>query len=153
MKPVGCAFIPTRPESCTAKGQENRRLPGNVIRLPWVYLPASADPNTAVSRKALKAMNAKIQSWRLHTRIQHTLESLAAAINPAIQGWIAYYGRFNRAELHALFATLEKRLARWKYKRMRRNGRRCWAFLRKMRKCSPGLFAHWQALYTGRMAQ
>lgn len=112
--------------------------------------------NPAVSRKALKAMNAKIRSWRLHTRIQHTLESLAAAINPVIQGWMAYYGRFNRAELHTLFAVLERRLARWarwKYKRMRRHRGRSWAFLRTMRQRMPGLFVHWQALYTGRMAQ
>ena len=112
--------------------------------------------NPAVSRKSLKAMNAKIRSWRLYTRIQHSLESLAAAINPVVRGWIAYYGRFNHAELFSLFATLERRLARWarwKYKRLRRNNRRCWAFLSKMRERSPRLFAHWQALYTGRMTQ
>lgn len=112
--------------------------------------------NPAVSRKALKAMNAKIRSWRLHTRVQHTLESLAAAINPVIRGWIAYYGQFNRAELFGLFAGLERRLARWvrrKYKRMRRNGKRTWTFLAKMRKRSPHLFAHWQVTYTGRMTQ
>lgn len=112
--------------------------------------------NPAVSRKAIKAMNAKIRTWRLHTRIQHTLESLAAAINPVIRGWIAYYGRFNRAQLFVVLTRLEHRLFRWvrrKYKRMRRNERRAWAFLRRMRKQMPGLFAHWPTLYTGRMAQ
>lgn len=107
--------------------------------------------NPAVSRKALKAMSAKMRGWTLHKRIQATLESLAAMINPVIRGWIAYFGRFNRAELHALFARLEARLARWarwKYKRMRRSPRRAWEFLRRMRERTPWLFAHWQALYT-----
>src|SRR5699024_2124285 len=59
--------------------------------------------NPAVSRKALKAMNMRIRSWQLHRRTQHTLESLAAAINPVVRGWLAYYGRFSRAELYVLF--------------------------------------------------
>lgn len=109
--------------------------------------------NPAVSRKALKAMNEQIRSWQLHRRVQHTLESLADKINPVLRGWIAYYGRFNRAELGGLFRGLEVRLARWarqKYKAMRRNREKSWDFMRTMRQRSPGLFSHWQVMYTGR---
>lgn len=109
--------------------------------------------NPAVSRKAIKAMNAEIRSWQLHRRVQHTLESLAADINPVVQGWIAYYGRFTRAELGSVFAGLERRLARWarqKYKSMRRNRQRSWDFMRTMRQKFSGLFAHWRFWYSGR---
>ena len=109
--------------------------------------------NPAVSRKALKAMGTKIRSWRLHRRVGQTLQAIASDINPTLRGWIAYYGRFNAAEMLNVFRHLEQRLARWarqKYKGMRRNRTKSWAFLRTMREGTPGLFEHWRALYTGR---
>jgi len=109
--------------------------------------------NPAVSRKALKAMGTTIRSWKLHRRVRLTLASLAGEMNSTLRGWIAYYGRFNIAEMHNVFRHLEQRLARWarqKYKSMRRNRTKSWAFLRTMRERTPGLFEHWRILYTGR---
>ena len=112
--------------------------------------------NPAVSKKSLKAMNATVRGWCLHRRVRSTLETLADAINPVVRGWLHYYGQYNGAVLHRLFAQLELRLARWvrwKYKRLRRSPRRSYEFLRGIRMAQPGLFVHWQALYTGRLAR
>ena len=109
--------------------------------------------NPAVSRKALKAIGDQIRSWKLHRKVQHTLEELAREINPVLRGWIDYYGRFNHAELDLLFKRLEERLALWvrrKYKSVRRNRKKSWDILLSVRQRMPRLFAHWRLLYTGR---
>ena len=112
--------------------------------------------NPAVSQKSLKAMSATVRSWRLHLRMHWTLEQMAEAINPVVRGWLRYYGHYNVGRLHRLFAQLEVRLARWfrrKYKSLGRSLRKAYALLRKIRGARPQLFAHWQSLYTGRMAR
>lgn len=109
--------------------------------------------NPAVRSKALKAMGDQIRSWKLHRKVQHTLEGLAREINPVLRGWIDYYGRFNPAELGLLFKRLEERLASWmrrKYKGIRRNRKKSWEALLSFRQRMPSLFAHWRLLYTGR---
>jgi RNA-directed DNA polymerase len=53
-----------------------------------------------VSKDAVKKMNERVKSWRLHTLTGHTIEEIASAINPVIRGWMQYYGAFYRTELH-----------------------------------------------------
>ena len=108
--------------------------------------------NPAVSKKALKSMNDKVRSWRLTARTRENLHELAAAINPVVRGWVQYYGRYNRAEMFNLLVRLDLRLSRWarhKYRRLRGHKRRSWNWLTRIRRSCPGLFVHWQVLYTG----
>jgi RNA-directed DNA polymerase len=112
--------------------------------------------NPAVSGKSLKAMNATVRAWCLHRRTGSTLEQLAAAINPVLRGWLAYYGRFNVGEFLAVFHCLERRLVRWacrRYKALRRSLRSSVRFIRRIRMTAPTLFVHWQALYGGSVAR
>lgn len=111
--------------------------------------------NPAVSRQALKAMNAQVRRWRINTQHQRTLPELAAWINPVVRGWVAYYGRFCRSALYRFLTRLNLRLIRWagrKYRRFRRGTRRARAWLDRIRSASPDLFVHWQVLPAGRMA-
>ena len=50
----------------------------------------------AISADALKRISRVVRHWRLHRRIYHTWEELAAGINPIVAGWMQYYGRFYR---------------------------------------------------------
>jgi group II intron reverse transcriptase/maturase len=109
--------------------------------------------NPAVSSKSIKAMTAELRGWSLHCRTGTTLEQLAAAINPVLRGWLAYYGRFNVGQFLVVFTRIEQRLARWacrKYKGLRRSLRRSFRFIRRIRLANPALFVHWRALYSAR---
>ncbi|WP_265101268.1 group II intron maturase-specific domain-containing protein [Magnetococcus marinus] len=57
----------------------------------------------AISRKASKSLRQTIRrEWKLQARSQHSIEELARRLNPVITGWINYYGRFCRSEMHSV---------------------------------------------------
>lgn len=102
----------------------------------------------AVSRKALKAMRRKI---KVHPMIMgcfsESIEDLARAINPIIQGWINYYGRFRKSSLAAIYDYINSKLIKWarrKYKHLQRRKWRAGKWLRELFLHSPELFAHWR---------
>jgi group II intron reverse transcriptase/maturase len=100
----------------------------------------------AISPEALKKISGEVRRWRIHTRTRHDLDELAERINPIVRGWISYYGRFYRSQLHALLQRINGYLVRW----ARRKYRRLHAF-KRVRKWwlgmidrQPELFTHWQ---------
>jgi group II intron reverse transcriptase/maturase len=100
----------------------------------------------AISPKAANAIRQTVRRWRLHC--WHTVElvDVARDINPVLQGWVNYYGRFHRSALYAVFDTLDQYLVRWmrrKYKRLKYKVRRAGELLGAFRRQHPGLFAHW----------
>jgi len=40
--------------------------------------------------------------WRINRRSDETITDLARFINPIVQGWINYYGRFYKSRLYPL---------------------------------------------------
>ena len=56
----------------------------------------------AVSKIALKAMRLKIRKLRVRMATELSIDQLAKWLNPIIQGWIGYYGRFTRSALYAM---------------------------------------------------
>lgn len=102
----------------------------------------------AVSGKALKAMRQKIKA---HPMIKgcfsECIEDLAKAINPMIQGWINYYGRFCRSSMSTIFDYINGKLMKWirrKHKPLLRRKKRSGQWLRELYRRSPRLFAHWK---------
>jgi RNA-directed DNA polymerase len=102
----------------------------------------------AVSRKALKAMRQKI---KLHPLIKGyfslSIEELAKAINPVIQGWINYYGKFRKSSMSAIYDYINGKLINWarrKFKNLQRRKWRAGKWLRKLYLQNPALFAHWR---------
>jgi RNA-directed DNA polymerase len=99
----------------------------------------------AVSPEALKKMSRQVRRWRIHTRTRHTLDELAAAINPIVAGWMNYYGRFYRSQMYPLLQRINTYLMRWagkKYKRLR-SYNRFKAWWSGVIEREPRLFAHW----------
>jgi RNA-directed DNA polymerase len=101
----------------------------------------------AVGDDAKKTIGREIRSWRLNRRSDQALKDLARMINPIVQGWINYYGRFYKSLLYPLFHRLNEHLARWasrKYKRLHHHHARAVHWLRSVAGRDPTLFAHWR---------
>jgi RNA-directed DNA polymerase len=100
----------------------------------------------AMSAKAKKAKGQQIRAWHLKRRSDKDLSGLAEDINPQVRGWIGYYGAFYRSELYSLAQRIDQHLVRWamhKFKRLRNQPRKAWAWLASVRQRVPKLFAHW----------
>jgi len=109
----------------------------------------------AVSRDAQKAMRARIRKTRRRSRTELTLQEIAAQLNPVLSGWLAYYGRYYRPALYAVWRHINKTLVRWamrKYKSLRFSKTRAIAFLERCMRQSPGLFVHWREGMKGAFA-
>lgn len=102
----------------------------------------------AVSRKALTAMRRKIKDHPLvKGGFSQSMEEIANAINPIVQGWINYYGQFSRSSMFAVYNYINGKLMKWarrKYKHLERRKKRSDQWLRDLYLQNPGLFAHWR---------
>lgn len=106
----------------------------------------------AVSNGALKSMRAVIRKSNLRNRVDRSIEDIARDFNPVLQGWINYYGRFNRSALYPFLRYFNHALRDWvvnKHKRFRGKKTRAGQYLERMAKTNPGLFAHWRYGMTG----
>ncbi len=76
-----------------------------------------------------------------------SIEELARVINPIIQGWIAYYGRFRKSAMSAIYSYINDKLLNWirrKFKPLKRRKWRAGQWLRELYRQNPTLFAHWR---------
>ena len=109
----------------------------------------------AVSKGALKAMGLKIRKLRVRMRSELNIEQLARWLNPLINGWIAYYGRFSRSGLYPMCRQVNKTLVRWarrKYKKFRYRKSKAMLFVQGIARQNPTLFSHWRAGMVGEFA-
>jgi RNA-directed DNA polymerase len=102
----------------------------------------------AVSQKSLKAMRSRI---KLHPVIKgcysESIEKCARILNPIIQGWINYYGRFRKSSLSSIFRYINDKLTRWvmrKFKSLQRRIARAGNWLKNLYLQNNDLFAHWK---------
>ena len=101
----------------------------------------------AISAKAAQAIRTEVRSWKLQQRSDKAIEDLSRMFNPIVRGWLMYYGRYYRSALYSPIRQLDRDLTLWaaqKYKKLRRRLRRASHWLARLRKRTPGLFAHWQ---------
>jgi len=49
----------------------------------------------AINPRSAKKIRQQARRWRLHLRTSQSLDDIARAINPAIRGWVNYYGANN----------------------------------------------------------
>jgi RNA-directed DNA polymerase len=102
----------------------------------------------AISAKSGKAIRATIRAWRLaSTRNNQSLEDLAQLINPVVQGWMNYYGRYYRSKCVLVLRHVNLALAAWarrKYKRFKRRERESTHWLGRIARRDPNLFVLWR---------
>jgi RNA-directed DNA polymerase len=102
----------------------------------------------AISTRAAKAIRQTIREWRMaSTRNNQRLEDLARLTNPAVRGWMNYYGRFYRSKCVQVLRHLNVALAAWarrKYKRFRRRERASVHWLGRIARRDPKLFVLWE---------
>ncbi|WP_338672688.1 group II intron maturase-specific domain-containing protein [Streptomyces sp. SCSIO 30461] len=118
--------------------------PGSEVSTTRGQVPTSFEP--AISKEALKRISAEVRSWRLHTRSDLSFVELARRINPAVRGWMQYFGRFYRSALNPLLMRINAYLVRWfrqKYKKLaalRKALQKMWEIADRY----PRMFAHWR---------
>lgn len=111
-------------------------------RKPFVgFLPAISD-------KASKQIRRTIRDWRLKAwGTSLRLTDVAERLNPAVRGWVAYYGRFYRSKcLDVLGHHLTETLVRWvmrRYKRFRCKWGKAYCWLAAVADRNSTLFYHW----------
>lgn len=93
-------------------------------------------------------MRATTRKFNWRNRTDLSLNDIAKRYNPVLNGWLHYYGRYQRSAMYPVWRHFNKTLIAWavrKYKRLR--NRKVWAskFLEKISKKQPYLFAHWRA--------
>lgn len=101
----------------------------------------------AISKKARKGIMDKIRESKQLQQTQGKLSDIARELNPRLQGWINYYGKFCKSKLDQTLAMVDIRIARWarrKYKKLYGNIVAAIAWVKKIRKSTPHLFAHWK---------
>lgn len=104
------------------------------------YLPS-------ISQKSKKKICDKIRSWKIVKWYQHSLRRVAEEINPTVQGWIVYYGKFYMSNLKSFLQHLNRVLAKWvtrKFKRFRKKSSRAFYWLGDIAARDRSLFRHWQ---------
>ena len=101
----------------------------------------------AISTKSKQKIRDRIKGWKLARAWNNrTLEEIATLVNPAVRGWMAYYGRFYRSALHPVLEHLNLTLVRWamrKHKRFRGKWNKAYHWLGGIAVRQPDLFVHW----------
>ncbi len=101
----------------------------------------------AISAKAAKAIRETIRDWRMSSKTHLQLGDLARLTNPAVRGWMNYYGRFYRSECVRVLRHLNEALVLWvhrKYKRLHRSKRASAHWLGRIAQRDSVLFVLWQ---------
>lgn len=102
----------------------------------------------AISKASAQHIRDTIRDLAIPTkRSLCTLEDLAKLINPRVQGWINYYGKFYSSELKKILSYVEETLVRWamgKYKKLRGRKKRAARCLGRVAQRAPRLMAHWR---------
>lgn len=101
----------------------------------------------AVCPKAIRRMKQEVRRWKLHCRVDKTINDLGRMFSPNVRGWMNYYSKFYKSELYDLFSYINRKLVFWatrKYKKLKRHRRRAQGFLAKIAKKNPQLFPHWK---------
>ncbi len=104
----------------------------------------------AISENATKSIRSEIRKWRLWRKTSTSIEDLATMYNPIIRGWNEYYGKFYPSALWKFHMYLDGSLRRWvnrKYLKLRGSKTKCNAWLAKVAKQKPKLFAHWNGRF------
>jgi RNA-directed DNA polymerase len=101
----------------------------------------------AICKDAKKAICKAIRETGVRNRSDLSLSQVADWLNPMINGWINYYGRFNKYALSPVMRQINFTLIKWsmrKYKTFKYSKAKACKFIIGMYEKHPKLFAHWK---------
>lgn len=158
LKDCGLELHPTKTKIVYCK-DDNRRGSGEHEKfdfLGYTFRSRSSRNNRgklfvnfspAISQESKKRIREKIREWRLKAKTTWDLRKMSKIIvNPQVRGWVEYYGKFHKSELHDIVGYIEWMIVNWtrkKYSKIRKSYKKAKRWLRKIRKTSPQLFVHW----------
>jgi len=88
----------------------------------------------------------------MRNRSDLSLEEIAKWLNPMLDGWINYYGKFSKSELNPVMRQINFTLIKWstrKYKKFRYSRAKACQFMINTFDSRPYLFAHWRRGVSG----
>ena len=103
----------------------------------------------AVSNKAKKGMVKKIRDWGIRPRSDKKITEIAKFCNPAIRGWINYYGKYYGSDLNFTLRKINNALINWArrtLKKFKRSYRKAYRWPKRMARWYPELFVHWKKI-------
>ena len=101
----------------------------------------------AICKKAIVSIQAKVKSFKIPKRVDTSLKCIADSINPTIQGWINYYGRYTRSAMHTTLSRINSTLVAWsRNKYLKLKNRKLYAIkcMNDYASKHKHLFAHWK---------
>ena len=117
-----------------------------IVRSRYGNYFASFTP--AISRASAQHIRDTIKELAIPTkRSGYSLPQLAKLINPYVQGWINYFGKFTPSAMKKVLYYVEETLVRWamgKYKKLRGHKVRAARWLGRIAHRVPMLMAHWR---------
>lgn len=100
----------------------------------------------AVSKSAGQVLRDRIRNIRTRNK-SVSIEEFAKLVNPVIRGWFNYFSKFATGSAKRILTYVNLTIARWaksKYKSMKGSTLKAMRFLKRIAKCNPNLFYHWQ---------
>jgi RNA-directed DNA polymerase len=100
----------------------------------------------AASKTSLNAMREKIRELNLQRHGQISINDVAKALNPVLNGFIQYYGKYGATEMLKLYYYVDELLIRWarrKFQKRHLQRTAAAALIKSIRASQPRLFAHW----------
>ena len=99
----------------------------------------------AISKTAQKKIASEINRFKLHNWVSYTIEDIATFLNPKLQGWINYYGRFRKWVFLNSLRWFSFRLMKWaKNKYKFTSVKKAFNWVNNYQKLNPNLFALWR---------
>lgn len=101
----------------------------------------------AISISSKKRIAETMKELNIAYLSHKSIVGVAQFLEPYIQGWVNYYGKYRLSALNPIFQLLKRRLVMWarkRYKRYKTSLTRAYAWLERVRVQFPGLFYHWR---------
>jgi group II intron reverse transcriptase/maturase len=108
-----------------------------------------------VSASSLKAMRQKVRELKLRKHTHIRLADVARKLNPLLQGWLNYYGRFCPSAMSPMWNYINATLIAWvmrKYKRYAGRKTQASQMIGSIATKRPRLFVHWRLGKVGAFA-
>lgn len=100
----------------------------------------------AISVKSATAIRQAMRGWKLHRRSDLHLVDIARLVNPALRGWLNYYGVYFRSAAIQVIKHFDRELLWWamnKYKKLKHHPRNADRWVASVARRQPDLFPHW----------